>query len=250
MARIIVASLPFAGHVGPMTAVAGELASRGHQVLAYTGAKYAQRFQAAGAQWLPWERATDFDDSDLAATFPPVGDGKGLRAARKPVDLFVTDHLAFGVALAGETLGLPWASVAVTPLPLESRDLPPPGFPAMPAKGTIGRTRDRVLRAAVHAMADRVVNPMLNRMRAGAGLAAARGGMDSLLSPHLILAQGVPGLEYPRGDLPAYVHFVGRLAVAVVHKQASLLVHGRAALEHADAYLRPLKVEDDGHRPV
>jgi UDP:flavonoid glycosyltransferase YjiC (YdhE family) len=51
-------------------------------------------------------------------------------------------------------------------------------------------------------------------MRAGAGLAAATSGMDSLLSPHLILAQGVPGLEYPRGDLPAHVHFVGRLTVS------------------------------------
>jgi UDP:flavonoid glycosyltransferase YjiC (YdhE family) len=236
MARIVVASMPFAGHVGPMAAVAGELLSRGHEVVAYTGAKYAQRFQAVGAQWLPWERATDFDDSDLAATFPPVGDGKGLRgglanvqhvllgtgagqaadllaeASRKAVDAFVTDHLAFGVALAGETLGLPWASVTVTPLPLESRDLPPPGFPAMPATGALGRTRDRVLRAMVHAMAGRIVDPMLNRMRASAGLAATSGGMDSLLSPHLVLAQGVPGLEYPRSDLPSYVHFVGRLA--------------------------------------
>ncbi|WP_212829609.1 glycosyltransferase [Catellatospora sp. TT07R-123] len=238
MARIVVASMPFAGHVGAMTAVAGELAGRGHEVLAYTGAKYAQRFAAVGARWLPWQQATDFDDSDLAATFPPVGDGKGLRggmanvehvllgtgagqaadllaeASREPVDLFVTDHLAFGVALAGETLGLPWASVAVTPLPLESRELPPPGFPALPARGPLGRVRDRALRSVLHAVAARVVDPMLNRMRAAAGLPASTGGMDSLLSPHLVLAQGVPGLDYPRGDLPPHVHFVGRLAVA------------------------------------
>ncbi|WP_203670877.1 glycosyltransferase [Catellatospora methionotrophica] len=238
MARIIVASMPFAGHVGVMSAVAGELADRGHEVLAYTGAKYEQRFRAVGAQWLPWQRATDFDDSDLAATFPPVGDGKGLRGgmanvehvlmgtgagqaadllaevARRPADLLVTDHLAFGAALAGETLGLPWASVSVTPLPLESRELPPPGFPAMPARGPLGRVRDRALRSAVHAMTGRLLSPMLNRMRAGAGLPPTTGGMDSLLSPHLILAQGVVGLEYPRTDLPPYVHFVGRLAAA------------------------------------
>lgn len=235
--------MPFAGHVGPMTAVAAELAGRGHEVLAYTGAKYEQRFRAVGAQWLPWRHATDYDDGDLAATFPPVGDGKGLRggmanvehvllgtgagqaadllaeASRTPVDLLVTDHLAFGVALAGETLGLPWASVAVTPLPLESRELPPPGFPAMPAKGPIGRVRDRALRSVVHAMAGRIVDPMVNRMRAAAGLPPTTGGMDSLLSPHLILAQGVPGLDYPRGDLPAHVHYVGRLAVGQAHHE-------------------------------
>ncbi|MEU7821631.1 glycosyltransferase [Catellatospora sp. NPDC049133] len=237
MARIIVASMPFAGHVGPMTAVAAALTARGHDVLAYTGAKYEQRFRAAGARWLPWQQATDYDDSDLAATFPPVGDGKGLRggmanvehvllgtgagqaadllaeAARTPVDLLVTDHLAFGVALAGETLGLPWASVAVTPLPLESRELPPPGFPALPAKGPLGRARDRALRSVVHAVAGRVVDPMVNRMRAAAGLPPATGGMDGLLSRQLILAQGVPGLDYPRGDLPDFVHYIGRLAV-------------------------------------
>lgn len=230
--------MPFAGHVGAMTAVAGELADRGHEVLAYTGAKYERRFLAVGAQWLPWQRATDFDDSDLAATFPAVGDGKGLRggmanvehvligtgagqaadllaeASRKPVDLLVTDHLAFGAALAGQTLGLPWASVAVTPLSMESRDLPPPGFPALPAKGALGRARDRALRAMVQAMSGRLLDPMLNRMRAAAGLPPATGGMEGLFSPHLVLAQGVPGLEYPRSDLPSYVHFVGRLAVA------------------------------------
>src|SRR5687767_1350405 len=82
MARILIASLPFAGHVGPLSALAGELARRGHEVVAYTGAKYQQRFVDAGASWLPWTEATDFDDADLAATFPKFGDGKGLRGGR------------------------------------------------------------------------------------------------------------------------------------------------------------------------
>jgi UDP:flavonoid glycosyltransferase YjiC (YdhE family) len=33
-----VVSLPFAGHVGPLSAVSGELMRRGHEVVAYTGA--------------------------------------------------------------------------------------------------------------------------------------------------------------------------------------------------------------------
>jgi UDP:flavonoid glycosyltransferase YjiC (YdhE family) len=140
MARILVATLPFAGHVGATAAVTAELTRRGHEVVAYTGAKYAGRFEAAGATWLPRTRATDFDDADLAATFPEIGDGKGFRAdrangelilfgtaagqaedilaeaARQPFDLLVVDQTAFGGALAGEKLGVPWATIPVTPL--------------------------------------------------------------------------------------------------------------------------------------
>ncbi len=237
MARILVTSMPFAGHVGPMTGLAAELARRGHRVVAYTGAKYGQRFVAAGTQWLPWTRAQDFDDARLAVTFPQVGDGKGIRAAkangqhvlfgtgpaqaadilaearREPFDLLVADQLAFGAALAGEVLGTPWVSVAVTPLGLSSRDLPPPGTRLLPATGRLGRVRDAALRRVAAVTYRRMVDPALNRMRTAAGLGPARvGGLDSLYSPHLVLAQGVPGLEYPRDDLPSHVHFVGRLA--------------------------------------
>ncbi|MFB9903196.1 glycosyltransferase [Allokutzneria oryzae] len=240
MPRILVASLPFAGHVGAMTAVAGELVRRGHEVVAHTGAKYAPRFTTAGAKWLAWSQATDFDDADLAATFPEVGDGKGVRggkantelvlfgtgagqaedilaeARREPFDLIVGDHLAFGAALAGEVLGMPWASVAVTPLSLTSRDLPPAGMPVLPATGPVGRARDAVLRGLAKAAYRRFADPMHNRMRSAMGLgpAPAGSGLDSLYSPHLVLAQGVPGLEYHRGDLPSHFRFVGRLAAA------------------------------------
>lgn len=237
MTRILVACLPFAGHVGPMTAVSAELVRRGHDVVAYTGVKYRGRFESAGAQWLPWSRAQDFDDADLAATFPRVGDGKGLRGAKAnseevlfgtapgqaadiraaaedhPFDLIVADHLAFGAALAGEGLGMPWASVAVTPLGLTSEDLPPPGLRLWPATGRVGRLRDALLWRAVGPLHRLLVRPQVNRIRAAAGLEPTSLPLvDSLHSPRLVLAQGVPGLEYPRGDLPAHVRFVGRLA--------------------------------------
>jgi UDP:flavonoid glycosyltransferase YjiC (YdhE family) len=42
--RALVAAMPFAGHVQPMAAVAAELSRRGHDVVAYTGRAYGQRF--------------------------------------------------------------------------------------------------------------------------------------------------------------------------------------------------------------
>lgn len=228
-------SLPFAGHVGPLSAVAAELARRGHEVVAYTGEKYGRRFTDAGATWLPWTRATDYDDADLAATFPQIGDGKGIRGgsanlrhlligtaagqaadilAEPAPDLIVTDHLAFGGAVAAQASGVPWATVAVTPLALTSRDLPPVGVPAPPGAGRLRRGRDAAVRGLARAGWRRFLDPMINDIRASVGLGPAEPGrmFDSLHSPHLVLAQGVPGLDYPRGDLPPHVHFVGRLA--------------------------------------
>ncbi len=235
MARILVVSLPFAGHAGPMSAVAAELVRRGHEVVGYTGAKYGGRFTDAGATWLPWSRATDYDDADLAATFPQVGDGKGMRGAmangrhvlfgtapgqaadilaEPPYDLIVTDLLAFGGALAAQASGTPWATVTVTPLWLTSRDVPPVGVPAPPDAGLPRRARDAALRRVTRLGWRWFLDPMINDVRASVQLGPVEPGRmyDSFFSSHLVLAQGVPGLEYPRGDLPAHVHFVGRLA--------------------------------------
>lgn len=235
MARILVTSLPFAGHVTAMAAVTGELTRRGHDVVVHTGEKYQQRFDAT---WLPWTHATDFDDSDLAATFPRVDSGTGFRSAkanvedvlvgtgagqaadiiaeakRKPFDLIIADHLAFGGALAAEVLGTPWATVAVTPLSFTSRDLPPPAIPISPGTSRLGKARDAALRRVTRALLPRLADPMFNGMRAAAGLGPGPvgGGLESLYSPQLVVAQGVSGLEYERSDLPAHVHFVGRLA--------------------------------------
>jgi len=238
MARILVSAMPFAGHVNVLAPLAAELVRRGHEVVAYSGAKYAAAFTAGGTGLLPWTAPPDFDDSDLAATFPKVDNGSGVRSdrakltdvvigtgaaqardivaanEREPFDLLVSDHHAFGTALAGEFSGVPWVSVATTPLAMSSRDLPPPGLPLPPATGAAGRARDAVLRTVFGVFTRLLVDPMINRMRAAVGLPPGRSGagLEGMYSPYLVLAQGVPGLEFVRGDLPAHVRFVGRLS--------------------------------------
>lgn len=199
--RILVASLPFAGHVGAMAAVSNELVKRGHDVIAYTGAKYRHRFE--GAEHLPWQHAPDFDDAELNRTFPAIGDGKGMRAnfanlrdvlvgtgaaqakdvLEAEFDLVVTDHLAFGAAMAAEIRNVPWVTVAVTPL-------------------VVSRPLARVVSRLI-------VDGMFNRMRAEAGLKPRSGALEAFYSPELVLAQGVRELETVR--VPRQVEFVGRL---------------------------------------
>lgn len=77
--RVMVTVMPFAGHVGPLRPVVAELVARGHEVRVHTGSRYGEPFRAAGASFVPREAATDFDESDLAATFPAVQGGKGPR---------------------------------------------------------------------------------------------------------------------------------------------------------------------------
>lgn len=196
--------MPFAGHIGAMAAVSRELVERGHDVVVHTGAKYRHRFE--GTTHLPWSE--DFDDARLADAFPSVGDGKGLRSnfanvrdvlvgtgaaqARDVLetrfDLVVTDHLAFGAAMAAEIRSVPWVTVAVTPLVVS-----------------------RPLARAVSVVA---VDPMFNRMRAEVGLGPRASALESFYSPDLVLAQGVSALETVR--VPDQVRFVGRLTGAPV----------------------------------
>lgn len=199
--RILVACMPFAGHVGALAAVSNELVRRGHDVVVHTGAKYRHKFE--GAEWLPWKHAPDFDDAHLAQTFPSIGDGKGLRAnfanirdvlvgtgaaqakdvLETEFDLVVTDHLAFGAAMGAETRQVPWVTVAVTPL-VVSRPL--------------ARLVSRL-----------VVDGMFNRMRAEVGLKPKAAALEAFYSPELVLAQGVRNLETVQ--VPRQVEFVGRL---------------------------------------
>jgi UDP:flavonoid glycosyltransferase YjiC (YdhE family) len=232
--RVLVAAMPFAGHVQPMAAVAAEMARRGHEVAAYTGKKYGQRFADVGATWLPWENAPDFEESDLAATFPQVTDGRGPRAvlanlehvflrtgtgqvadllAAGPFDVLVSDQLAIGSALVAERTGTPWASVGISPLGLPSRDLPPIGLALLPGRGVAGRVRDAVLRRLTQLVLGRRLDAVAAEVRATVDLPPSSvPAMAAFYSSQLVLAHGVPELEYPRSDLPAYVHFVGQLA--------------------------------------
>lgn len=232
--RVLVAAMPFAGHVQPMAAVAAELARRGHDVVAYTGAKYGPRFAEVGATWLPWREARDFDEGQLGATFPQVTDGRGPRAvianlehvflrtgtgqsadllAAGPFDVLVSDQLAIGSALVAERTGRPWASVAISPLGLPSRDLPPIGLALLPGRGVAGRVRDAVLRRTTQLVLGRRLDAEAAEVRASVGLPPSSvPAMSAFYSSQLVLAHGVPELEYPRSDLPASVHFVGQLA--------------------------------------
>lgn len=235
MASIMIAVMPFVGHVAPMRAVAEAFIAAGHRVRVYTGSAHSAAFERLGATVLPWTAAPDFDEHDLAVTFPKLRGRKGPRqmlasvrevfintAARQSDDLvaafaderwdvIVADGLCLGAHLASERTGTPWVTVSIVPLAIPSRDLPPPGLGIRPGRGVLGRLRDSVLRG-ITPVASASLHRAYRRARIEAGLApTARPFDDAWYSPDLVCASGVPELDFPRSDLPPQIVYVGTL---------------------------------------
>ena len=239
MPRILLAAMPFAGHANPLASLAEELVRRGHEVLAYTGAKYADRFEAAGARTVPWRSAPDFDDIRLGEAFPRVRESRGLRAlfanlrdvflgtaaaqardiaelaAGARPDAVVADMSCMGPGMWAQREGVPWGTVSLMPLAVANPWGPPPGIPLAPADGASAALRNRALAAVVAAGPGVAMRALVNRARREAGLGPTpRPGLDSLYSPLLTLAQGIPELEYRRPEPVPGVEFIGHLVSA------------------------------------
>ncbi len=232
MAEVMVAVMPFAGHVGPALRATEALLRAGHRVRVYVGSAYTAAVERAGAAHVPWRAAPDFDERDLRATFPQVGRGgpRGVLVnmehvfvrtavgqvadlsaeyARAPWDVLLADTLSLGGALTAELLDTPWASLSVVPLTIPSRDLPPPGVPVEPGHGPAVRVRDAALRGLSTVLTAPLARA-LRQTRASVGLPPGGPSIAAAwFSPSLVLAHGVAGLEAPRSDLPPQVHFIG-----------------------------------------
>ena len=83
------AVVPLTGHVAPVTGLVAELVARGHDVRVYTGAGHLARFAELGARVVPWTAAQDFDEEDLAGSFPRAGRSRTQRMLTLVRDGFI-----------------------------------------------------------------------------------------------------------------------------------------------------------------
>ncbi|WP_083259876.1 glycosyltransferase [Cellulosimicrobium cellulans] len=247
MASILLTTMPFAGHARPVRAVAGELVRRGHDVRVYTGRSYAGMVEEVGARAVPWDAAPDFDERDLAATFPRMRDRKGFRQVlvnledlflgtapaqcedllaaydAEPWDLLAGDPMVLGTRFAAERLGCPWATVSPVAVWLPGKGIPPTGLGLTPATGVLGQVRDAVLGAASGA-GTALLTRRYQATRRAVGLEPDGETFATMwYSPRLVVGAGSPGLDYPREDLPAHVRFVGDLTDDGVPRPPSVL---------------------------
>jgi MGT family glycosyltransferase len=228
VSRILAYTSPARGHLYPLTPILQELRSRGHQVSVRTLASQVELMRGLGfdaAAIDPAIEAIDQDDwrarGQQAALRRSVGvfcaraehDAPDLRRAivEERADACIVDIQTWGALAVAEAWRGPWAAFCPYPLPLPSRNAPPfgPGLP--PARGPLGRLRDRALRPLVFGTIERIVLSQLNGVRAEIGL----GPVDAttmFTRPPLLLYMTAEPFEYPRSDWPDSVRLVGPCA--------------------------------------
>ena len=228
MSRILAYTSPARGHLYPLTPILLELRSRGHEVSVRTLASQVELMRGLGFDAAPIDpaiEAVEHDDwrarGQQAALRRSVSvfcarakhDAPDLRRAivDERADACIVDIQTWGALAAAEAWRGPWAAFCPYPLPLPSQDAPPfgPGLP--PARGPLGRLRDRALRPLVFGTVEKIVVSQLNGVRAEVGL----GPVDAttmFTRPPLLLYMTAEPFEYPRSDWPDSVELVGPCA--------------------------------------
>lgn len=217
MAHFVLIAPPYAGHINPMLAIAAALCGRGHRAtLLHTGPTPAVPAGVATLRLelpppglvpfspLPPVRLTAQRTASLLQVLPAVLDRLGATA-------LVVDQLEPAGALAAAARGLPWITVA-NALAVNREDGVPPPFTAWTWRpGLAARNRNRA-GWQVHDLFMRPLSRVIADWAAAHGLAMR--DLDDTFSPLAQLTQLVPGLDFPRTELPAGFHYVGPLRLS------------------------------------
>jgi Glycosyl transferases, related to UDP-glucuronosyltransferase len=240
MASTLITCTPAHGHVVPSLAAARHLVAGGHDVRVLTGAAYADRVRATGAEFLPLPAEADIDLDHPNDVFPERAALRGvpevrfsltnlfvkpapaqLRAvdaaiAQRPVDVVVTESMFFGAALLASRPRAERPAIVtlgIVPLSVDDPDVAPFGLGIPPLPGPFGRLRNAFLRFTSEKI---VFAPILAAARDAAREALGHVPDLPLFDPaarsELLLQFTVPGFEYPLRHPRANVRFVGPLS--------------------------------------
>jgi len=240
MSKVLLLSSPIFGHVSPVLSLGRGLAERGHRVTLLTGSKYAASAAGAGLDFLPLPAGADYDDADLEPWLPrrhhrtriaagryditgmfvrPLGaqhEALAAAMASTPYDAVVADTAFLGVLPLLTTPGPrpPVLGVSVTPLALTSPDCAPFGSGLAPGRTAFARMRNRQIYWALRHGPLRPLQVALDAQLEALGRGPSPVGyfdVAGLFDRTFHLS--VPGLEYPRRDLPESIVFTGPLPV-------------------------------------
>jgi MGT family glycosyltransferase len=234
MSSFLVATYPSPGHVAPAAVVVRELVGRGHDVRWYTSTRFAETVAEAGASLCPMPPNLDWDPKEFNAKFPGRAELKGLKQnqfdmaeifvrplrghlpalkallTEQPAEVFVSHTAFYGGGWLHEMGGPPNATLGDTCLAYPSKDAAPYGMGVAPRSGLLGHVRNRTFDAIGRATVLAPVVKAAREVRRALGLPATPiRGLEFGLSRYLHLQLCPRGFEYPRSDLPPFVHFIG-----------------------------------------
>ena len=224
-ARLLAYTSSSPGDSFPAVGLLLELRRRGHEVHVRTGASQVERLAALGLSAAAIDariEAVEIDDwqartptgaalrllSALAARAELEVDDLRRAIAEVTPDGLIVDASCQGAGYMAEASALPWAQYCPYPPLIRSVDAPVYGLGLRPARGALGRARDRV----GWMLNDRAMAGQLrprNRLRAGLGLEPLRRYDEQYLKAARFITFTAEPYEYPRRDWPASARLVG-----------------------------------------
>lgn len=212
------------GTVPPELGVARRVVDRGHRVTVLADESMADQVRRTGATFLPWTSSTgEFRDWELRTPMslargmvdhmfvgPAAGQAGDTTAAIDAIrpDLVVTSFVGLGAMIAAEARGLPFDILIPNIYPLPAPGMPPLGTGMSPARGPLGRVRDRIVKAASTRLFDRYALARVNALRAEHGLdpVATTWSQMHHASRQLVLTSAA--FDFP-AELPENARYVG-----------------------------------------
>jgi MGT family glycosyltransferase len=225
MARYLVYTSPARGHLYPIVPTLEELRRRGHEVAVRTLASEVELLRDLGFAAAAIDPTIERTEHADWRARTPIGalqdslnvfieraryEGPDLRRAieeERPGVLLI-DINTWGAMAVAETGGMPWATWCPYFLPIPSRDAPPFGLGLPPARGPLGRLRDRLLSPVLLGIYNRQA-PELDAMRTELGTPPVRRIERAMIRAPLMLYMTAEPFEYPRSDWPTSVCMVG-----------------------------------------
>jgi UDP:flavonoid glycosyltransferase YjiC (YdhE family) len=243
VSSIIIASVPFHGHVTPLLTVAKEFVTRGEHVRFITGSRFADKVAATGASFIPLPATADFDERRILERFPQRAKLKGVKAVAFDIEhIFarpskaqyetltaaLAAHRADAVLAEQNFLGATFLLehkrpvrpaviiCCVIPLCIESRDIAPFGL-GLPPSRVLNRPRNGVLTTLTHRMLRRPYQVIDDLHREVHGKPMPGTLMNGGRRADALVQFTVPSFEYPLSDPPPERHFVGPLSATGSH---------------------------------
>jgi MGT family glycosyltransferase len=220
------------GTVPPELSVVRRLVARGHTVTALADARLEAQVRATGADFQAWrtaphrrsERPEDDLFRDWEVRSPPQAVQRlcdGIMAtpaarfahdvrealAERPADAVVANFMLLGAQLAAEAAGRPLAVLVPNIYPVPAEGMPPFGTGWAPARGPLGRLRERAVGALSRRLWRRGL-PALNAARAEHGLPPLRELFEQLGRAQRVFVLSSRAFDFPAA-LPAHVRYTG-----------------------------------------
>ena len=236
--KILFANVPADGHFNPMTGIAMELKSRGHEVRWYTSKMFSEKLKKLEIYHYPFKKALEVNQFNINEVFPErkklkAGvpqlkfDIKNLFVYRAPeyfediseikqgfpFEILVCDATFTGAQIAKKKLNVPTVGIGILPVMSTSKDLPPYGLGLTPHPSFFGRVKQNLLRVIAKNFIFKESTGEYNKILKRYDIPPENVTLFDIpvLRSNIFLQSGTPGFEYERTDIPEKLKFVGPL---------------------------------------